>query len=142
MAKAGFKTVDEYIASRPVTVRSTLKKLRSIVREALPDAEEVISYQIPAYRLEGKTVLFFAGWSAHYSLYPAGGRLSDTLKKALARYELSRGTIRFDLSKPIPEKLITRIAKFRAQEATEELKVRAPKKSASRRRPKRKRKRV
>jgi len=141
MAKAGFRTVDEYIASRPTTVRRTLKQLRGIVRKALPRAEEVISYQIPACRLHGRIVLFYAGWSEHYSLYLAGSRLSDALKKALTRYELSRGTIRFELSKPIPEKLITRIAKFRAKEVAERAKARAPKNTATGlRRPKSRRK--
>jgi uncharacterized protein YdhG (YjbR/CyaY superfamily) len=116
MAKTGFKTIDEYIASRPTTVQPTLKKLRGIVRKALPKAEEAISYHIPAYRLHGRIVVFFAGWSEHYSLYPAGSRLSEALKKDLAAYEMSRGTIRFPLSKPIPETLITRIVKFRAGE--------------------------
>jgi uncharacterized protein YdhG (YjbR/CyaY superfamily) len=116
MAKTDFKTVDEYIASRPPTVRQTLKKLRGIVSAALPGAEEAISYQIPAYRLHGRIVVFFAGWSEHYSLYPAGSGLPEVLKKEVAAYELSRGTIRFPLSKPIPEKLITRIVKFRAGE--------------------------
>jgi uncharacterized protein YdhG (YjbR/CyaY superfamily) len=133
MAKTRFKTVDEYIASRPMSVQRTLKKLRSIVRQALPDAEEVISYQIPAYRLHGRIVLFFAGWTDHYSVYPAGSRLPAAIKKELTHYQLSRGTIRFDLSKPIPERLITRIAKFRAKEAAEEAKTKTGKAAARRR---------
>ena len=137
MARADIKTVDDYIASRPAKVRGALKKLRRILREALPGAEEVISYQIPAYRLHGRVVVFFAGWSEHYSLYPAGSRLSDSLRKELATYQVSRGTIRFELSKPIPEELITRIAKFRAKEArakaTKKPKTRKTANSASRR---------
>jgi uncharacterized protein YdhG (YjbR/CyaY superfamily) len=131
MVRAGFKTVDTYIAAQPPATQKALKKLRSILRRALPGAEEVISYQIPAYRLHGRIVLFFAGWSEHYSLYPAGSRLSDSLKKELASYELSRGTIRFPLSEPIPEKLITRIAKFRAKEAAEKAKAKKQKKATT-----------
>src|SRR5262245_44472967 len=117
MAKAGFKTVDAYIAGQEPDLRRALKKLRSIVRNALPGAEERISYQIPAYRLHGATVLYFAGWKEHYSLYPANNRFVAAFKDELEPYELSRGTIRFELSDPIPEDLITRIAKFRAKEA-------------------------
>lgn len=131
MAKSGFKTVDDYIASRPEAVQKTLKKLRGIVRKALPGAEEVISYQIPAYKLHGSTVLFFAGWTSHYSLYPANNRFVAAFKKELAPYKLSRGTIRFELSTPIPEKLITRIAKFRAKEAAVEAVSRPRKRRAS-----------
>lgn len=150
MAKTAFTTVDEYIASRPAAARKALRKLRGIVRKALPDAEEAISYQIPAYRLHGRILVFFAGWSEHYSLYPAGSRLSPALKKELAAYKLSRGTIRFELSRPIPESLITRIVKFRAKEAAEKAKLTAinnkknaaSKKTAARRRRKTKRKRA
>jgi uncharacterized protein YdhG (YjbR/CyaY superfamily) len=127
MAKTGFKTVDSYIAAQPPATQRALKKLRSIVRKALPDAEEKISYQIPAYRLHGTTVLFFAGWKGHYSLYPANNRFVTAFRDELAPYTLSRGTIRFELSEPVPEKLITRIAKFRAKEAAAKAEVSAPK---------------
>lgn len=116
MAKTDFKSVGEYIETRPEHVQAILKRLRGIIRKAVPDAQEVISYQIPAYKLPGGTVLFFAGWKEHYSLYPANERLVEAFKKELAPYKLSRGTIRFPLSEPIPVKLIERIAKFRAKE--------------------------
>jgi len=117
MPKTNFKSVDEYIASQPEAVANVLKRFRSIIRRALPGAEEVISYQIPAYKLHGSAVLYFAGWKKHYSLYPATGRLVEEFKDDLAPYEVSKGTIRFPLSAPIPVKLIERIAKFRAKEA-------------------------
>ena len=116
MAKTDFKSVDEYIASRPEAVQPALRRLRSVIRKALPGAEEVISYQIPAYKLRGERVLFFAGWKQHYSLYPAGDRLVAAFKDELRPYEISKGTIRFPLSELVPVKLIERIAKFRAQE--------------------------
>lgn len=119
MPKTNFKSVDEYIASQPEAVESVLQRLRSIIRRALPRAEEVISYQIPAYRLHGSAVLYFAGWKRHYSLYPVTGRLVEEFKDDLAPYEVSKGTIRFPLSRPVPVKLIERIAKFRAKEAAE-----------------------
>ncbi|MBV9155669.1 MAG: DUF1801 domain-containing protein, partial [Acidobacteriaceae bacterium] len=73
-------------------------------------------YKIPAYKLDGEIVLYFAGWKRHYSLYPAGEHLVEAFQHQLARYELSKGTIRFPLSEPVPAKLIEQIAKFRARE--------------------------
>ncbi|HUJ23401.1 MAG TPA: DUF1801 domain-containing protein [Bryobacteraceae bacterium] len=118
MAKTGFKSVDEYIASQPEAVQGILGRVRSAIRKALPGAEEVISYNIPAYKLRG-VVLYFAGWKQHYSLYPATERLVTAFKGELAPYEVSKGTIRFPLSQPVPVKLIGRIAKFKAKELAE-----------------------
>ncbi len=125
MAKSDFKSVDEYIASQPEDVQGILERVRSTIRKAVPGAEEMISYQIPAYKLPGGPVLYFAGWKQHYSLYPATDRLVAAFKDDLARYELSKGTIRFPLSQPVPVKLIERIAKFRAKEVAEREKVKA-----------------
>ena|SRR5215471_1083721 len=126
MAKDDFKSVDDYIASQPEDAQDALRLVRKTIRKALPKAEEVISYKIPAYKLHGGTVIYFAGWKQHYSLYPAGARLVAALKDELAPYELSKGTIRFPLSQPVPVKLIERIAKFRAKEAAERGKTKAP----------------
>jgi uncharacterized protein YdhG (YjbR/CyaY superfamily) len=90
--------------------------VRRAIRKALPKAEEVISYKIPAYKLHGGVVLYFAGWKQHYSLYPAGDRLVAAFKDELTPYKISKGTIRFPLGKPVPVKMIERIAKFRATE--------------------------
>ena len=79
----------------------------------------MIAYQIPAYKLPGGTVLFFAGSKQYYSLYPATAPLIAAFKEDLAGYEVSKGTIRFPLSEPVPAKLIERIAKFRAKEIAE-----------------------
>jgi len=87
-----------------------------IIRKAMPDAEEVISYQIPAYKLHGGCVVYFAGWKQHFSLYPAGEELREAFREELSPYEISKGTIRFPLSEAVPTKLIERIVKFRAQE--------------------------
>src|SRR5437899_4822353 len=118
MAKTDFKSVNEYIASKPKEVRLVLKRVRSIIRKAVPAAEELISYQIPVYKLKGVPVLYFAGWKQHYSLYPASDALVAAFRNELAGYELSKGTIRFPLSEPVPVNLIERIAKFRAEQLT------------------------
>src|SRR5436190_4550218 len=102
MAKTDFKSVNQYIASKPKDVRGILKRVRSTIRKAVPAAEEVISYQIPVYKLNDVPVLYFAGWKQHYSLYPASAALVAEFKNELAGYELSKGTIRFPLSDPVP----------------------------------------
>jgi uncharacterized protein YdhG (YjbR/CyaY superfamily) len=119
MAKTDFKSVDEYIATHPEDVQAILQRVRSTIRKAVPGAEEVISYQIPAYKLHGVPVLYFAGWKQHYSLYPATDHLVEAFKDELAPYKVSKGTIRFPLSQPVPVTLIERIAEFRAKEAAE-----------------------
>jgi uncharacterized protein YdhG (YjbR/CyaY superfamily) len=117
MGKANLTNVDEYIAAQPETSHVVLKLVRRTLRKALPRAEEVISYKIPAYRLNGEVVLYFAGWKKHYSLYPAGERMVAAFKNDLAAYKVSKGAIRFPLAEPVPVKLIERIAKFRAKGA-------------------------
>jgi uncharacterized protein YdhG (YjbR/CyaY superfamily) len=123
MPKKDFKSVDEYIAFHPDDVQAVLRQVRSAIRKAVPDAEEVISYQIPAYKLPGGMVLWFAGWKQHYSLYPANDRLAKELKSELAPYKINKGTIRFPLSQTVPAKLIGRIAKFRAEEVAQKEQV-------------------
>lgn len=116
MAKTDFQSVDQYLATLPESTQTVLAQVRSTIRKALPRADETISYQIPAYKQHGTTVLWFAGWKAHFSLYPASTRLVAAFKEELAPYAISKGTIRFPLSEPVPIKLISRIAKFRLQE--------------------------
>jgi uncharacterized protein YdhG (YjbR/CyaY superfamily) len=116
MARTDFKSVNEYIASQPKDAQAVLKRVRSTIRKAVPAAEEVISYRIPAYKVNDVPLLYFAGWKHHYSLYPAGDALVAAFKEELGRYEISKGTIRFPLSEPVPVDLIERIAKFRAEQ--------------------------
>ena len=121
VAKTGFTSVDDYIASQPKAAQRALTRVRAAIRQAVPGAEEVISYQIPTFKMNGRAVIYFAGWKAHYSLYPANDRLVIAFKKQLAPYEVNnKGTIRFPLSEPVPVKLIESIAKFRAMEVGEE----------------------
>jgi uncharacterized protein YdhG (YjbR/CyaY superfamily) len=117
MAKTAFQTVDEYIAAQPAPSRAVLGRVRSAIRRAVPGADEVISYQMPVYKLQAEPVLYFAGWKRHYSLYPATRTLLAAFQGELQPYEVSKGTIRLPLDEPVPVKLIERIAKFRASEA-------------------------
>jgi uncharacterized protein YdhG (YjbR/CyaY superfamily) len=130
MATTDFKSVDEYIAAQPDAVQAVLGLVRRTIRKAMPGADEVISYKIPTYKLNGRAVLYFAGWKEHYSLYPASVPLVAAFKDELAPYKVDKGTIRFPLSQPVPVKLIEHIAKFRAQEAAARAKAKpaAPRK--------------
>jgi uncharacterized protein YdhG (YjbR/CyaY superfamily) len=127
VAKTDFKSVDEYIATLPGEVQGKLQRVRSTIRKALPEAEEGISYQIPVYKQHGGAVLYFAGWKEHFSLYPASGALVGAFAHELEPYVVSKGTIRFPLSKSVPVRLIGRIAKFRAEETL--ARQQSPKKS-------------
>jgi len=110
-------SVDAYLAGLPEATRQTLETVRSALRRALPDASEIISYQIPAYRLPAGTALFFAGWRKHWSLYPAGAKLVAAFREELAPYKVNeKGTIQFPLDKPVPVDLVERIAAFRRSE--------------------------
>ncbi len=110
------ESVDEYIAAQPEPVRPKLEQVRAVIRRAVPEAVEVIGYRMPGYKLHGKPMLYFAGFKEHYSLFAASGTFFAALEDELRDYELRKGTIRFPLTKPVPVKLITRIAKLRAAE--------------------------
>jgi uncharacterized protein YdhG (YjbR/CyaY superfamily) len=117
MARPDFKSVADYIAAQPLPARSVLKRVRATIRKALPDATEGISYRIPIYKLNGRMVLYFAGFRRHYSIYPATAGVKAALRNELAGFLHSKGTIRFSLEAPVPTRLIARIARLRAAEA-------------------------
>jgi uncharacterized protein YdhG (YjbR/CyaY superfamily) len=117
MAKVEFSSVDEYIAAQPDAAQPILRQVRDAIHRGVPGADEVISYQIPAFKLRGARFIHMAGWKKHYSLYPASAGLVETFRDELAPYEVEKGTIRFPLTQPVPVELIERIARFRAAEA-------------------------
>jgi uncharacterized protein YdhG (YjbR/CyaY superfamily) len=125
--KANFQSVAEYISMQPTATQVALERVRSAIGKAVREAEECISYQIPAFKLNGRILLYFAGWKEHCSVYPASDAMMAAFPGELERYRVSKGTLRFPLSEPVPVKLIGRIAKFRA----EELGTRKPAKAAA-----------
>src|SRR5688500_11117882 len=104
------KTIDEYVKSFPDDVRHILQKIRSIIAHEMPTAEQTISYGIPTFKIDGKYVIYFAGWKKHVSVYPipTGDR---AFQKEIAPYVAGRGTLKFSLDKPIPYELISKVAK-------------------------------
>jgi uncharacterized protein YdhG (YjbR/CyaY superfamily) len=114
MKKGVPKSVDEYIAAQPEAMRPKLEQVRAAIRRTAPAALEGIGYGMPGYKLHGKPMLYFAGFKEHYSLFAASGTFFAALEDELRGYDLRKGTIHFPLTKPVPVKLISRIAKLRA----------------------------
>ncbi|MGZ4741367.1 MAG: iron chaperone [Ilumatobacteraceae bacterium] len=119
MANTDFRSVDEYIESLPEHVQPVVQRVLGTLRKALPSAQEVISYQIPALRTDGGIVLYFAGWKEHISIYPVTDALMASFGDELRPYRASKGTLRFPLDRPMPVRLIARVAKFRAADVAE-----------------------
>jgi len=135
MATTSSPSVDQYLAAQPSTSQAVLARVRAALRKALPDADEIISYQIPAYRFPGGIVLFFAGWKQHFSIYPVTPGVLAAFGEEIAPYVASKGTLRFPLSERVPMRLITRIAKLRAKEVLERVQVRAKRKASKKSKP-------
>ena len=109
------QTVDDYIAGFPSAVRTNLRNIRATVKQAAPGARERISYGMPSLWLHGP-LIYFAGYTAHLSIYPMTTTIRKRFNKALSGYLSGKATAKFPLDKPIPYPLIARIVKFRVKE--------------------------
>ena len=113
------QTVDEYIAGFPLPIQIRMEKLRAVIKKAAPAAEEVISYAIAGYKLNG-ALIFFAGFKNHIGIYPVP-RNDDAFKNELAKYKGGKGTAQFPNDKPLPFGLVTRIVKYRLKANKEKI---------------------
>ena len=113
------RTIDEYLAGVSEDQRTALQKVRRAVNAAAPKAEECISYGMPAFRLNGKLIAVFKAAASHCSFHPMSGDTVATLKKDLAGYDTSRGTIRFSARAGLPATLIRKLVKARIAEVAE-----------------------
>lgn len=109
------KTVDEYISSFPASTQKLLKQMRATIKKAAPKAEEDISYGMPAYKYNGKRLVYFAGYKNHIGFYatPTG---HSAFAKELSKYKEGKGSVQFPIDAPLPLELVTEIVKFRVQE--------------------------
>jgi uncharacterized protein YdhG (YjbR/CyaY superfamily) len=104
------ETMDEYIKAFPKDVQSVLEKIRQSIRKVVPEAEETISYRMPAFKLKGRVVVYFAAFRKHIGLFPPAPR---EFKKEVSKYEGPKGNLKFPTDEPIPYDLIMRIVMFR-----------------------------
>ena len=109
-----FKSVDDYFSVFPPATKKVLKEMRKIIKGAAPEAEEVISYNMPAFRQNGMLV-FYAGYKEHIGFYPTGSGIA-AFKDEFAKYKWSKGAVQFPLDEPLPVKLIEKIVKFKLKE--------------------------
>ena len=110
-------TINEYIAAFPESTQLILEELRTTIRKAAPDAQELINYGIPTFTLNGNLV-HFGGFKNHIGFYPAPSGI-EAFKKELSIYDGAKGSIKFPIDKPLPLGLITKIVKFRVKENVE-----------------------
>jgi len=112
--------VDAYIATFPPGTQRALQEVRAAIKETAPEAEELISYAMPAYKLHKHQLVYFAAFKNHIGFYalPSG---NEEFKKELSQYKTGKGSIQFPLNQPMPSGLIKKIVKFRMQENLEKL---------------------
>jgi uncharacterized protein YdhG (YjbR/CyaY superfamily) len=113
--------IDEYIARFPDDFQAILEKVRATIRKAAPDANEVISYQMPAFKQHG-ILVYFAAWKQHIGLYPPISG-DESIEKAVAKYAGPKGNLQFPLDEPMPLKLIERLVKLRVKQDAEKAKA-------------------
>jgi uncharacterized protein YdhG (YjbR/CyaY superfamily) len=110
------KTIDEYLAGVDADHRDALQKLRETIHTVAPTAEECISYGIPAFRLNGRSLVFFGAWANHCAFYPGSSNTLKKFRNELRNFQTSKGTLRFSPDKPMPVALVKKLLKARIAE--------------------------
>lgn len=125
MAKTDFQDVDGYIATFPAGTQQLLQQMRAIIQSAAPDAVEVISYQMPAYKAHG-ILVYFAAYAKHIGFYPTGSGMA-AFQDRFGNYKTSKGAVQFPLDQPLPAALIAEIVRSRVAQDDEKFASKAPK---------------
>jgi uncharacterized protein YdhG (YjbR/CyaY superfamily) len=123
--KAGFRSIDEYIATFPADVQALLETVRATIKAAAPDGEERISYAMPAFAQNG-ILVYFAGHKSHIGFYPTSSGIA-AFQEEISGYESSKGAVRFPIDQPLPLDLIRRIVQFRLAENLNKVSAKARK---------------
>ena len=110
------KTIDQYLAGVKADQRVALQKLRKIIRASAPKLEECISYGIPAFRLNGRSLVFFGAWANHCSFYPGSSATLKKFRDDLKSFQITKGTVRFSPDNPLPPALVKKLVKARIAE--------------------------
>jgi uncharacterized protein YdhG (YjbR/CyaY superfamily) len=109
--------IDAYLASLPELQRTTLAELRRTILAIVPECEQCLSYGIPAFRMDGKVIAGFAAFRNHLSYFPHSGSVLPQLRKDVAKYSTSKGTLRFPSDQPLPPALVEKLLRIRLQQA-------------------------
>lgn len=109
--------VDQYLADLVEPKRSTLQRLRQTIREVIPEAEEGIAYQVPAFRIDGKVIAGFAAFKNHLSYLPHSGSVLPSLRDEVASYKTTKGALQFPVDTPLPKPLVERLITVRITQA-------------------------
>ncbi|MBS1636866.1 MAG: DUF1801 domain-containing protein [Bacteroidetes bacterium] len=125
MDKSTVESVNAYIAGFPKATRELLREMRAIIMNAAPEAEETISYRMPAYKYQG-ILVYFAAYKGHIGFYPTASGIHQ-FQKEIAAYKSSKGAVQFPLDKPLPAGLITKMVKFKVKENQEKAKAKKKK---------------
>ena len=115
-AKRKPSTIDQYVAGVNGDQRAVLERIRKAIRAAAPNAEECISYGIPGFRLNGRSLVFFGAWANHCAFYPGSSATLKKFRNELRDFQTSKGTLRFSLDKPLPVALVKKLVKARIAE--------------------------
>jgi len=125
--KVRFNSIDEYIATFPENIQKILEEIRATIKAAAPDSEETISYQMPAFKLNGMYIAHFSAWKNHIGMYPIPAG-NEAFNKEVSKYKGAKSSLNFPIVKPMPLKLISKIVKLRIDDNLEKAEIKSSKK--------------
>jgi uncharacterized protein YdhG (YjbR/CyaY superfamily) len=122
-----FTSINEYVSTLPENAQKAMKEIIAVIKTMVPDAEEHISYNMPAFKVNGDFFIHFSAWKNHIGMYPIPEG-NEAFQKAVLKYKGAKSSMNFPLDKPMPLKLIAKVVKFRIAENLERSKAKSKKK--------------